>query len=464
MNYPKMIKDFGGFDALSAAEQDLVEKTCAGEPCVLGDGALPDGPSEARNIRASLIRYLALGGCEAHPTHEKGVNLQGGYVKGQLDLELCKKVPQIALAQCFVASKFNLINAELEGLILTGALLAEGIDADGASILGDVKLNGDFRANREVCLAGAKIGGQLSCTNGHFSCSDGTAFNAQHAVVEGAFFWRNTNVLCGEVDLIRAHFSVLTDTLDAWPASPNLKLNGLRYDSILKSNMDVKARLDWLSKNVREGDEFEPQPYQHLAKVYKEMGFRRARNEVLMAMENRLRRHQFMKMRSKSSGIIELLVILVYGFLGVAAKLVVGYGYAPARALLWAITIVGLTSLWAKAAWDEGSMIPDAPQVLVSSQWQKLAGPTWEGSRTPGIIWSEKTKAGQDYETFHPIAYAADLFIPLVDFGQEAAWAPSTNRGVWGWHLWWLRWFIEGFGWIVTAMGAAAITGVIRNE
>ena len=107
-------------------------------------------------------------------------------------------------------------------------------------------------------------------------------------------------------------------------------------------------------------------------------------------------------------------------------------------------------------------MTPSAAQVLVSSDWQELAGP--DGSKTPGIIWSEKTEAGQDYETFHPIAYASDLFIPLVDFGQESAWAPSTNRGPWGWHLWWARWFIEGFGWIITAMGAAAITGFMRND
>ena len=41
---------------------------------------------------------------------------------------------------------------------------------------------------------------------------------------------------------------------------------------------------------------------------------------------------------------------------------------------------------------------------------------------------------------------------------------PSTNRGWWGKQLYWLRWVLGAFGWIVTALGAAAITGLIRRD
>lgn len=72
--------------------------------------------------------------------------------------------------------------------------------------------------------------------------------------------------------------------------------------------------------------------------------------------------------------------------------------------------------------------------------------------------------AGRDYETFNAVAYAVDLVVPIVSLGQEAAWAPSTTRGPWGWWLWWVRWWLIALGWIVTAIGAAAVTGVIRRD
>ena len=37
-------------------------------------------------------------------------------------------------------------------------------------------------------------------------------------------------------------------------------------------------------------------------------------------------------------------------------------------------------------------------------------------------------------------------------------------RKPWGWHLWWLRCGFIGCGWILTALGAAAITGIIRRD
>ncbi|MFV1593971.1 hypothetical protein VWZ88_15560 [Phaeobacter sp. JH20_36] len=54
--------------------------------------------------------------------------------------------------------------------------------------------------------------------------------------------------------------------------------------------------------------------------------------------------------------------------------------------------------------------------------------------------------------------------VPIIDFGQTEAWAPSTTRGPAGVILWWARWAFTLAGWIVTALGAAALTGIIRRE
>jgi len=56
----------------SKAERALVSATAKGEFCSLGD-VRPDAPTDANTIRASIIRFLLLGGDSHHPIHESGV-------------------------------------------------------------------------------------------------------------------------------------------------------------------------------------------------------------------------------------------------------------------------------------------------------------------------------------------------------------------------------------------------------
>ncbi len=54
--------------------------------------------------------------------------------------------------------------------------------------------------------------------------------------------------------------------------------------------------------------------------------------------------------------------------------------------------------------------------------------------------------------------------IPILDLGQTDAWAPSKDSGTWGKGLWWGRWVLAALGWLVTALGVAAITGIIQDN
>jgi len=51
-----------------------------------------------------------------------------------------------------------------------------------------------------------------------------------------------------------------------------------------------------------------------------------------------------------------------------------------------------------------------------------------------------------------------------VNLGQDDAWAPSTSRGIWGQVAHNLIWLIKTIGWVMTAMVAGAVAGVIRND
>ncbi len=148
---------------------------------------------------------------------------------------------------------------------------------------------------------------------------------------------------------------------------------------------------------------------------------------------------------------------------------VVGYGHKPERSFYMLMALVLIGWFLADQAWEEGDFAPTAAPVLMSAGWQVLA--TDDAVQNPAKVWSDKYiagtdqfTAGRDYETFNAVSYAIDLVVPIVSLGQEAAWAPSTTRGPWGWWLWWARWWLIIFGWIVTAIGAAAVTGVIRRD
>ena len=69
---------------LSTAEETLIANCRAGEPTVLGDGKRPNGPSDARSVRADLLRYVITGGFEACSTQDMGTVLFGAYVTDQL--------------------------------------------------------------------------------------------------------------------------------------------------------------------------------------------------------------------------------------------------------------------------------------------------------------------------------------------------------------------------------------------
>ena len=155
----------------------------------------------------------------------------------------------------------------------------------------------------------------------------------------------------------------------------------------------------------------------------------------------------------------------VFGF-------VVGYGHKPERSFYMLVALVLIGWLLADRAWEDGDFAPTQGPVLMSQGWQSLA--TDPDIQNPAKVWSDKYQLspqgvpvlseGRDYETFNALSYAVDLVVPIVSMGQEAAWAPSTTRGPWGQWLWWVRWWLIALGWIVTAIGAAAVTGVIRRD
>lgn len=512
-------------------EEELLVKAEAGEELALGDGdqkgKLPNDGDESRKIRAGIIRYLLLGGCKQLRCHEKGVQITGAWVPDRLDLTGCDSDNALKVENSRFSAPPKLLGARLSGVFLNGShcpginadrlLLRESMHlqdgfaatgevrlvgaeiggnlecdkgtfsnaggkalyADGVKVGGDVFLRNEFEATGAVQLLGAKIGGNLECNKGAFRNSGGNALDASDAHITGALFWRDGANAVGRVELSGASCANLNDDWGDWPeAAGSLSLNGFTYGSIDGHGaVDAETRLKWLARNyVPNG--FRPQPYQHLAKVLREMGHAEDARKVMVEKE-RLQRADRLGRLKKRLASIELMARAPedqyaaqmtrvdryrlkfdlwwspqWNFL---FRRLVGYGYYPFNSFWFGLGLFLFAAALFSATWHSGAFAPNSPVVLISEEWEAVVT-----LPNPAVEW--EAGPGRDYETYNSLAYAFDTVIPLIDLGQETAWAPSTSRGPVGWIAWWAKWIFKGAGWIITALGAAALTGIIRRD
>ncbi len=342
----------------------------------------------------------------------------------------------------------------------------EALNGQSIKVAQDVFLREGFHATGTVDLSGAEIGGQLDCTDGRFEGNGKNSLAAVRVNVTESFLWQNVKMDNGAVDLEGAHVRDLVDDLASWPDGVGLlNLDGLTYDRIATFT-DTEKRLEWLQNGAIWNGKFYPQPFVQLAKTLREQGHKRDALRISYVAEKIGRTHERKQLLINPDGTIKTGVERVkanlkrvgFALLDRPLRAIVGYGLYPFRSVLWLALLIVLATIPAHFAWDEGSMVPNSGPVLVSSDWLEVAN-----TQNPAITWS-LTDPGKDWETFNRYAWAADLVIPIVDLSQTAAWTPSTERGPVGYHLWWGRWALIIFGWIITALGAAAITGIIRRE
>ncbi len=599
------IEKLEGDDALSEAERLLIENCRMGEPTVLGDGSVPEGPRSQRTIRAGLLRYLLLGGCSRCQVHERGVVLVGAWIKDNVDLEFAQ-AKALTLMRCGFEKSFLANQSSFESVVLNGSNLP-GWNAEGAAIKGNVSLEGvksqgtvllsgaeiggyllcdgahlsggngkafdahggtikggvflrglksqgeisfhgaeiggelacqsaeltggkgmalnaqdaaikqsvrldGLKGHGVLSLSGAKIGGQLSCdcaeltgTNGEslnaevatisggvflgwlishgevsfagaeiggqFSCQGaelngrmGKALNGQGMTVGDSFFWRQVKCVTGIVDLNGAHLSNLVDDQTSWGLVSDLNLVGMTYENLIGPS-NLSFRRGWLRMAATQGGQFHPQPYQHLAKFYRESGHRYEAREILVAKEIEQRkatRKAIREGKARSESWVQPDVLATVNLaMDMGSRLVAGYGYKPLRSLVWIAALVAIMMGLAQLTWNAGDFAPNSAVILTSPDWKAIADGS---SENPAADWSGPAAPGKDYETFYAFAYALDVVVPVLDLGQTDAWAPSPARGDWGYRLFYLQKMFVVLGWVVTAIAAAAISGMIRRD
>ncbi|MGO8867403.1 MAG: hypothetical protein ACLQME_12970 [Alphaproteobacteria bacterium] len=326
------------------------------------------------------------------------------------------------------------------------------------------------------------------------------------AEVSGEFGWRKIEKR-GSGDphnplwlhLAGAKADALDDNKEAWQRLDSFDLTGCVYKSILHLAPDVAWRVDELdrqyallnpkreaaarygpvarlgffitpwcvaaraltralfrgpARRIYEGAKlgnavkaFSPQPYIQLAKAVRASGYDKAANYVLIRLErNRTRYSDLNVLRQLGRWTLDLLLL---------------YGFSPFRPILYLLVVAAISTGFFEKAHDEGSIVA----VSDNAEACKPTAPS-----------TAKCVA------FNALVYATDTLVPLVDLNQKKNWgvaAPLTSTGPAS-ESWWQglvrawaerpRWgpglliiFNSFFGWLMTTLFAAGVTGLVRG-
>jgi hypothetical protein len=206
------------------------------------------------------------------------------------------------------------------------------------------------------------------------------------------------------LDLTHAQLGVLDDDPSTWPK--DLRLRGCTYDALRERNrVDAKQRRGWLRLDP---DGYAPQPYEQLAKVYKQAG--REEDARLIGLWKQRARHGTLSWPSKA--------------LGLLLDALVGYGYRTWRGEVWLLAFE-MVGWWVFDLAYPAHLTPSKPSA----------------ERPP----------------FHSALYALDLLLPIGDLNYQGSWIAED----WA-RLLWLIWILAG--WVLTIAVLAALSGVLKRD
>ena len=452
---------------LYPAEKRLLEVCRKGTLLTLAEER-PTEKNDDNTIRAEFLRFMALGGDDQNPVHERGVSLKGAWIEGVLNLSSAV-VPcdlRIEKSHFTYSPNFNGTNIDAS-LSFKGSKLL-GFSASRAVIKGSLFLNDGFTAEGEVRLLGMYIGGDIYFKGASLKNNKGSALNAQGMVVDGAFFFRDLKHPVEGIRLSSARVRRLVDDSNSWGSG--LILNGFVYGYLAGSSpVDAQSRLQWLKKQ-RAGhfgkEKFRPQPWMQIRKVLQEMGHTEDARQIAIQFENHLRKIDRIGQTPPQWGAVRS---KLYSFTAIALHcafgLLMAYGYRPLRlfAIMCVIWLACGVFYWYAAL--QGVMAPSNPLVF-----QNL--PKYECCKSN---WYLCDQLPEEYTGFSPMVYSLDVLLPLVNLQQEQDWAPLIPTPKAGW--WeelthfslkhWVRlvvWFEILFGWVASLLFVAVVSGLSKRS
>jgi hypothetical protein len=480
------------FGQLSQAETRLLRALSTGSTIWCGPNEKPTDPANdpaaaaswgpQRAVRSEVLRWVLVDPLPRGRLHPGGIELGGAIVKGKFDLSFLDLTVPLTLRQCAIPDEIDLSSVQSRtlsfwksrtgrirarramvrgDLIFTdanlGPVLASRAQIDGdlncagahmdsgevvfnamqSVIGGNASFSEGFETDGTIELSLVKVGGNLSFYDAHFSGRAKNGLSAVSAAVAGALYW--VSVTLGDstqLDLTQAKLGALWDDKPSWPASDNLFLDGLLYDSLVGPS-DAESRLEWLDRQPRS---YWPQPYLELAKALDGMGQEADAANVRIAKEDALRLYGNVTFAKCCWKLI--------------LKLTIGYGYKPTRALWWMAGFVIFGAVLFSWGYRAGAILATGEEPL---------GPLEESPRPAGY-----------HPPFDARIFSLDQFLPIVELYQKGYWLPKPGAGPklrlpmvgaglsLGTLLHWYLLLHILAGWILTPLFLAGLSGLVH--
>ncbi|MDQ0688943.1 hypothetical protein QFZ56_007906 [Streptomyces achromogenes] len=299
----------------------------------------------------------------------------------------------------------------LGGIRLSTAHVAGAVDLEDAQVknangdaldaarltVGTVLNAGGLTTEGRIRLTGAKVAGWISFIEAKLSNPGGVALGISSCEATQLTL-RDAQPVSGDVKMHYASFKVIEAAPQVWPAT--VRLEGLTYEA-LAPRLPAADRLALLQ---RDADGFVPHSYEQLAASYRRVGDDADARTVQLAKQRR--RRGTLPWYAKLWGYIQ--------------DATVGYGFRPTRAGGWLLALL----------------------LLGSAAYGTHHPPPVEHGKGPGLN--------------API-YTLDLLLPIIDFGQQNAFAPT---GVFQW----LSYLLIAVGWVLATTVAAGVTRTLSRQ
>jgi hypothetical protein len=341
----------------------------------------------------------------------------------------------VRLPEADITGSLTCRSAKLTGTDVNGKALV----GDGMRVSGSVFLDQEFSAAGAVSVPWARIGGSLSLDEAELA--EPVALQASGVRIGGQLAWAPRWPVGGLVDLERAAVHRLDDDWslpDAhWPPAGQLRLAGFTYDGFGgPKQASSRQRLDWIRRSHRPQTATTPaafaaQPYEQLARVYRQAGRETEARQVAIARRSDLRGYASLTRRQKLGNWLW--------------DKTIRHGYQPLRAigLLVAVYAAVLLMFWGAQHHDS---------VIVPAKDTRTITPA------PTALHCVPA-----YPCFYPAGYAVDVVVPIINLWQAENWRPD-GHAPWGWAYVAVGWVGTGLGWAFTTLAVAGYTGLVRRD
>ncbi|WP_300526841.1 hypothetical protein [Maricaulis sp.] len=376
----------------------------------------------------------------------------------------------------------------------------------GATVGGSIFIRKAVRIRGSSNFKGLSCGGDCELLDVEFCNPGDTALFMTNARIEGDLILtkRHGSVtgvrldnqmlharFVGTLDLRGASCRRLVDSPEAWPGRGELILDGFDYGGFHNhAPVDFASRKAWLElqPTAHLNAALKRQPFEQLVSAMRKAGHGVDAQRVEIEKNRLIRKASWCEhwsalfsrradcngAEARGEGAAEtapddrpfmrkalgLIQAASMWCLRILFDFVAGYGYRPARAVLIAVALIGFGAVFFDQSYKVGGFVPNNPFILRSEEWA-------ECSRIDPVHVAEcwrRTPQGEDFPDFVPLAYAVDTFFPVVNLHQEPNWIPRVDGPVFfvGGHVY--MWIHIAFGYILTALAVAGLTGAVKRE